>query len=277
MKKIVSLNIIACGIAALILSSCNPEQKPPAEKPVAPAKTTPFISYEIREKFPHDITIYTEGLLFHEGRLFESSGAPSHLPQTRSVFGISDLKTGRFETKGELDKTVYFGEGILFFGDKLYQLTYQNQVGFIYNAKTFKREGQFSYPNKEGWGLTTDGTYIIMSDGTYNLTYFDPATLKVVKTIAVLKDGYGLDYINELEYINGFIYANVWTTNTIVKINPTNGDVVGQMDLTPLFNQALKDNVNLAEMNGIAYDKANDRILVTGKLWPWIYEINFPH
>jgi glutamine cyclotransferase len=193
------------------------------------------------------------------------------------VFGISDLKTGHFETKGELDKTVYFGEGILFFGDKLYQLTYQNQVGFIYNARTFKREGQFSYPNKEGWGLTTDGANIIMSDGTYNLTYFDPATLKPVKTIAVLKDGYGLDYINELEYINGFIYANVWTTNTIVKINPSNGEVVAQLDLTQLFNQALKDNVNLAEMNGIAFDKTNDRILVTGKLWPWIYEISFPH
>jgi glutaminyl-peptide cyclotransferase len=278
MKKATLLrSILIISWIALLQQGCTPERQPPHEETVRTAPSTPVIKYEVKERYPHDITLYTEGLLFHNGQLFESTGAPSHLPQTRSAFGISDLKTGKFEIKGELDKSVYFGEGIVFFGDKLYQLTYQNQVGFIYDAKTFRRIGQFGYPNKEGWGLTTDGKHLIMSDGTYNLTYFDPATLNIVKTVPVLKEGYGLDNINELEYINGFIYANVWMTNNIVKIDPASGEVVGQLNLTQLFDEALKKNMNLAEMNGIAFDSINDRVLVTGKFWPDFFEIRFPH
>jgi glutamine cyclotransferase len=116
-----------------------------------------------------------------------------------------------------------------------------------------------------------------MSDGTYNLTYLDPENFKVVKTLPVLKDGYGLDHINELEYINGYIYANVYTTTMIVKIDPASGEVVGQMDLGEQFEESRAENTMIAEMNGIAYDSIQDKILITGKLWPHIYEISFPH
>jgi glutaminyl-peptide cyclotransferase len=266
-------------ISALIINGCTPDRPEVKESPVAlpPKKTTPIINYNVIARYPHDSSLYTEGLLFHEGKLFESSGAPSHLPQTRSTFGISDLKTGKFEIKGELDRNIYFGEGIVIIKNKLYQLTYQNQVCFVYDAKSFKKIGQFNYQNKEGWGLTTDGTHLIMSDGTYDLTYFNPDNFSVVKVLPVLKDGFGLDRINELEYIKGYIYANVWMTNLIVKIDPATGIVTGQIDLSTLYDESVAKNPDLGELNGIAYDSIQDRILVTGKLWPNIFEIGFPH
>jgi glutamine cyclotransferase len=159
----------------------------------------------------------------------------------------------------------------------LYQLTYTNQVGFIYDAKTFERRGQFAYRNKEGWGMTTDGQNIIMSDGTNNLTYLNPTDFSVVKTLGVTENGFALDFINELEYINGFIYANVWMTNFIVKIDPNSGAVVGKLDLGELYNECKKTNIALGEMNGIAFDAANNKVLVTGKMWPTVFEIAFNH
>lgn len=272
-------NILRFSVIVIVFYSCSPDRpdKPRESEVVAPSKTTPVINYVVKETYPHDIKLYTEGFLFHGDKLLESTGAPSHLPQTSSVFGVLDLETGKLDVKAELDKSIYFGEGIVVLNDKIYQLTYQNQVGFIYDAKTFKKAGQFNYRNKEGWGLTTEGKHLIMSDGTYNLTFIDPSNFNVVKTLPVLKDGYGLDNINELEYINGFIYANVWMTHLIVKIDPATGEVVSQLDLTALFDKSLKSNVNLAEMNGIAYDPIKDRILVTGKLWPYVFEIEFPH
>jgi glutaminyl-peptide cyclotransferase len=261
--------------------SCGPEKPDMPSEPVIiqskPVKVTPTIPYTVVAKYPHDITAYTEGLLFHEGKLYESTGAPDHLQQTYSAVGISDLKTGKFEKKIEIDKKTYFGEGMLILKNKIYQLTYQNQVGFIYDLKTYNRIGQFGYQNKEGWGLTTDGKYMIMSDGTFNLTYLDPDNQSLIKTLPVTENGYALGALNELEYIKGFIYANVWTTNRIVKINPENGEVVGELDLTSLFNQSRSRNINLNETNGIAYDSVSDKILVTGKLWPDVYEISFPH
>lgn len=240
-------------------------------------KSTPVIPYTVVAKHPHDVTAYTEGLLFHEGKLYESTGAPEHLKQTYSAIGISDLNTGKFEKKVELDKKTYFGEGIVIFKNKIYQLTYQNQIGFIYDAKTFKRIGQFGYMNKEGWGMTTDGKHLIFSDGTFNLSYMDPDNQQIIKTLPVTENGYALSALNELEYINGFIYANVWMTNRIVKIDPASGEVVGELDLTSLFNQSRSRNMNVNETNGIAYDSITDKILVTGKLWPDLYEISFPH
>ena len=176
-----------------------------------------------------------------------------------------------------MDKHKYFGEGIAFFKDKIYQLTYKNQVGFIYDAKTYKQLGQFSFQNKEGWGMTTDGTHIIMSDGTNVLTYLDPANLKVIKTINVSNGGYAEDFLNELEYIHGYIYANIWTKNYIVKIDPGDGKVVGLLDLSSLTAEAKNNHSNSEVMNGIAYDSISDKIYVTGKLWPTIYQIDFPH
>lgn len=236
----------------------------------------PEIKFTIENQYPHDITSFTEGFLFYNGKLYESTGAPDNLPQTKSLFGEIDLKTGKIAVKAELDKTIYFGEGIVFLNDKVYQLTYKNQTGFVYDAKSFKNIGKFNYANKEGWGLTTDGKSLIMSDGTSYLTYLDPTTYAVTKVLDVAENNYVIEHLNELEYINGFIYANIWTTNTIVKIDPNTGDVVAKMDLTTLSLDSKTKNPSAAEMNGIAYDSISNKILVTGKLWPTIYEIKFP-
>jgi len=282
MTKFVKYGVTALLVIPFVfvtLYSCGPD-KPPAPEPetkTVPLRAVPNISYTVVAKHPHDVTLYTEGLLFHDGKLYESTGAPEHLPQTFSAFGITDLKTGKFDKKAELDKKTYFGEGISIYKNRIYQLTYTTQVGFIYDLKTFNRIGQFGIQNKEGWGMTSDGKQLIFSDGTFNLTYFDPDELKPVKTLEVTENGYALRALNELEYIKGYIYANVWLTNRIVKIDPSNGHVVGEMDITSLYNQSRSNNMNLGETNGIAYDSISDKILVTGKLWPTIYEVSFPH
>jgi glutaminyl-peptide cyclotransferase len=235
------------------------------------------INYKVVKSYPHDMESFTEGFLFHDNKLYESTGSPEEFPYARSIIGIVDLKKGKTDVKIELDKSKYFGEGILFFNDKLYQLTYKNQLGFIYDAKTFKQLGTFSYSNKEGWGMTTDGHSIIMSDGTNSITYWDPVNLKEIKKLNVTYNGSSALYMNELEYINGFIYSNIWTTNNIAKIDPNNGKIIGIINLTPLFLKARKENPTSEATNGIAYDSKKDRIFVTGKFWPYIYQIKFYH
>lgn len=282
-KKIISISLVALFAIALVFSfipSCESgakKDKPAQTQEPAPIKVVPEINYTVVKKLPHNITSFTEGFLFHDKKLFESTGAPENLPETRSSFGIVNLENGNLDIKGELDKKTYFGEGIVFLNNYIYQLTYTNQVGFIYDAKTFKSIGQFGYQNKQGWGLTTDGAHLVMSDGTNVITYLSPNDFKVVKTLNVTENGYALDFINELEFIKGYLYANVWMTNFIVKIDPNSGEVLGKMDLSSLTNEAMKQNPRSLEMNGIAYDSIADQILVTGKMWPSIYEINFPH
>lgn len=242
-----------------------------------PDNFVPSLDYTIIRRLPHDTTSFTEGLLFHNQILFESTGSPNNLPQTKSTFGPVDLKTGKIISKVELDKSKFFGEGIVFFKNKIYQLTYKNQIGFIYDYKTYKQLGRFSFQNKEGWGFTTDGTSLIMSDGTNNLTFLDPYNLKVIKTLSVSNSGYAEDFLNELEYINGYIYANIWTKNYIVKIDPESGKVVGLLNLALLTDEAKNKNPNSDVINGIAFDSISDQIYVTGKLWNYIYQIEFPH
>lgn len=214
-------------------------------------------------------------MVFHKGLLYESDGAPLDIPFTRSVIGVSDLATGSFTPKVEIDKSRYFGEGIVFLNNKLYQLTYKNQRGFVYDAATFKKIKEFTYASAEGWGLTTDGKHIIMSDGTSKINYLDPQSLLPVKTLQVSENGMERDRLNELEYINGFIYANIWQTSTIVKIDPATGRVVGKLDLSAIKNEVGNRKPNIDELNGIAYDSITGKVLVTGKLWPAIYEIDF--
>lgn len=235
-------------------------------------ESIPEIDYELVGRIPHDTNAFTEGLLFHEGQLFESTGSPENLPQTKSVFGIIDTLNGKINEKAELGKK-YFGEGIVILNDKIFQLTYKNQIGFIYDAKTFKLIGQFSYNSKEGWGMTTDGTNIIMSDGTNNLTYIDPNTLKETKSISVSNAGYAEDNLNELEFINGFIYANIWTKNYVVKIDTASGKVVGTLNFAALTAEAKNKNSNSEVLNGLAYDPKSEKLYVTGKLFPTIFEI----
>jgi glutaminyl-peptide cyclotransferase len=235
------------------------------------------INFKVEKTFPHDKGSFTEGLIFHDNELFESTGSPEEYPNTRSVIGIVDMKTGKIDVKVELDRNSFFGEGIVFFKDKLYQLTYKNQTGFVYDSKTYQKLGFFTYLNKEGWGLTTDGKNIIMSDGTNIITYLDPDSLKVVKTLDITFNGSSALYMNELEYINGYVYANIWTTNNIAKIDPQTGKIIGIINLTSLFLEAKKEYPMSEATNGIAYDSSKDRIFVTGKFWPTIYQIKFPH
>ena len=215
--------------------------------------------------------------MVHNGQIFESTGSPEEFPDAESLVGIIDPKTGKMDQKIRLDKEKYFGEGIVFLKDKLYQLTYLNQKGFIYDAATFKKTGEFSFASRQGWSLTTDGVHLIMDDSSDVLTFLDPATFKPVKTLKVTIGGMPRDSLNELEYIKGYIYANVWLTNNILKIDPATGKVVGQLDMGSIVADARNKNPRADVLNGIAYDSASDKIYVVGKRWPNIYQINFPH
>ena len=262
--------LLAAFIILSMLAACHPTEE--KTKPVEGAPVSiPKLSYEPVRTLPHDTNSFTEGLLMHDGKLFESTGYVKELPQTRSLFGIVDPATGKINIKAELDKEKYFGEGIVFLHGKVFQLTYKTKVGFIYDEKTFKRIGEFTIPTKEGWGFTTDGSNLIMSDGTNILTYLDPVSLQVSKTLSVSENGYAKDYLNELEYIHGFIYANVYGTNEIVKINPEDGQITGSLDLSALAEKAKSVSAGSLEMNGIAFDSVSNTIYITGKMWPEIY------
>lgn len=233
----------------------------------------PAITYTILNALPHDQDSYTEGLLMHNGKLYESSGAPQDMKRTRSILGIVDLSTGNIDVKVELDKKTYFGEGICIFNNKLYQLTWTNRKGFIYDLKTFKKMGEFSFPSKEGWGMTTDGSSLIMSDGSSNLTYLDPVTFKTIRIVGVTDLNGPVGNINELEYVNGNILANVYQTPYILRIDPNSGKVLGKADFSNLEKEVKLKNPDVDYMNGIAYDSAKNKIYITGKLWPNIYEV----
>lgn len=259
-------------IIAFLLWNCNGSSDNSGYSGLS-NESAPFLDFVLIKSYPHDTTSFTEGFLFHNGSLYESTGANRELSQTKSLFGIVDLTTGKIDEKVELDKIKYFGEGITILNGKVFQLTYKNRIGFIYDENTFEKLGVFTIPSKEGWGLTTDGNSLIMSDGTYKLTYLDPKTLQVIKTISVTENGYAKEFLNELEFIDGYIFANIWTTNTIAKIDTADGKVKGLLDLTPLCKEAKNLYPGSLEMNGIAFDSVANTILATGKLWPKIFEI----
>lgn len=269
------VSFIACLLLMVVLDSCQDHSAESGRNATSPAPAIPLINYTARSYFPHDTTSYTEGLLIHNGELYESTGHVDQVPSSRSLFGVVDLHTGKITVKAEKEK--YFGEGISFLNNKVYQLTYKTQVGFIYDAGTFKQLDTFRYANREGWGLTTDGTQLIMSDGTDELTFFDPIGFRPLKKLKVTENGVPRDSLNELEYIRGFLYANIWYNNHIVKIDLSNGKVVGELDLGELAADARQKHPDADALNGIAYDSATDKIYVTGKLWPNIYEIDFLH
>jgi len=175
--------------------------------------------------------------------------------------------------KGQLDKSKFFGEGITFFNNKMYQLTWKNKVGYVYDATSFKKLREFPIPSKEGWSFTHDSTHLIMSDGTSNLYIMDPDSLHVINLLPVTDNNGPVSNINELEYVNGFIYANQWLTNYILKIDASNGKVVGRLDLSNIEKEVSNKDPEVHEMNGIAYNSGSKTFYVTGKLWPTIYEI----
>jgi glutamine cyclotransferase len=287
--------ILVLGVLAACNHPSNEENKGPEAD-----NTPPALNYSVIKAYPHDTSSYTEGLLFHDGQLYESTGTePDMSADRRSLFGTVDLTTGKITPKAELDRRKYFGEGIVFLKGKVYQLTYTTNIGFIYDAKTFKPAGEFTFPNKEGWGMTTDGQHLIMSDGSSNITYFDPDSSKpaqvlihydngdsvvktlnsfhVVKVLVVTDNNGPVSNINELEMINGYLYANQWQTNYILKIDPATGKVLARVNLDSLAAEAKSKYSGAEVLNGIAYDSTTGKIFVTGKLWPNIYEIGFQH
>jgi glutamine cyclotransferase len=231
----------------------------------APIVRTPTYGYEIVAVYPHDPRAFTQGLQWHDGRLFESTGQVK-ASNLREV----ELTTGRVLRQQDLEEP-YFGEGIVILGDELFQVTWQNGKAFTYNPQTFARQKTFSYDG-EGWGLTTDGSAVIMSNGSSTLIYRDPATFKALKAITVTDKGVPVSQLNELEWVKGEIWANVWTTDRIARIDPQTGAVVGWIDLTGLLPQSLRHGREDV-LNGIAYDAEGDRIFVTGKNWARLFEI----
>jgi glutamine cyclotransferase len=255
--------LVACG--ALIFG-CGKEKS--AEKKSVTEKDPLEIKYSIRTQWAHDPTAFIEGLEIHDGQLYESTGQNG-----TSWLGILDINQGKLDKKITLDKK-YFGEGFTIFNNKIYQLTWTTKIGFIYDLKTFKKLGEFNYETP-GWALTHDSTNLIMSDGTENLYFLDPVSLKPVRTLKVTDESGPVKNVNELEYVNGYIFANIWETDKIVKIDAKTGKVVGRLDLSALTRDAKMRNSQADVLNGIAYHPTTKLFLVTGKHWPIVYVLNF--
>jgi glutamine cyclotransferase len=271
--------LIPFALILSLLAACNQsDRKADADTTTTAADNTPpLISYTVMKELPHDTSAYTEGLLFHDGQLYESTGTDNNMPDDRrSQFGTVDTTTGKIHTKVEIDRKKYFGEGIVFLNGKVYQLTYTTKVGFIYDAKTFQKLGEFTFPSKEGWGMTTNGAQLIMSDGTSNISYLDPNTFRLAKVLGVTDNNGPVSNINELELIKGYLYANQWQTNYILKIDTSSGKVVGKLDFDSIVREEANKFPGSEVLNGIAYDSASGKIYITGKLWPNIFEIKFP-
>ena len=225
----------------------------------------PVYGYRVVAAYPHDTGAFTEGLVYAGGYLYEGTGLNG-----RSSLRQEDLETGAILRSLDLPSQ-YFGEGITILNGEVYQLTWQSHTGFIYSLN-FTELGNFSYAT-EGWGLTNNGTHLIMSDGTSNLYFLDPATLTTVSSIAVTDGGKPVTRLNELEYVRGEIWANVWQTDLVARISPVNGSVLAWVDLGGLLSPSEKLG-GADVINGIAYVGAGDRIFVTGKLWPHVFQID---
>lgn len=240
---------------------------------VVKSNITPMsLSYKLVNVFPHDANAYTQGLSFTQGKLLESTGGKG-----TSQLKWVDLSSGKTLQSTNLPEQ-YFGEGCLKIGDKIIMLTWQENIGFIFDAKTFKQIGTFPYQNsREGWGLAFDGTHILRSDGTNRIWLMDAETYMEKSYIEVYDQNGPVEYLNELEFINGKIFANVYLTNKIVVIDPQSGAVEATLDLSALvpknyFKTSDEEQNNV--LNGIAWDEKTKRLFVTGKKWPNLYQID---
>jgi len=258
-------------IAAVLLSStaiavgATAEQQKPA-KPAAPGAPAPVHGFKVVRSYPHDRQAFTQGLEFVDGVLYESTGMNG-----RSGIRKVNLATGEVLQVQPLD-AAYFGEGITVWKNRIVQLTWQSGLGFVYDRQTLQQQRTFRYSG-EGWGLTHDGTRLIMSDGSDSgtLRLLDPETLRQVGTLTVKDGGRPVAKLNELEYVKGEIFANVWTTERIAVISPSTGRVTAWIDLQGLIDP--RERAGTDVLNGIAYDAKGDRLFVTGKLWPKVFEI----
>lgn len=230
-----------------------------------PDPRTPRFSFKVVKAFPHDPTAFTQGLVFADGIFYESTG----------LRGYSTLRKVTPETGAVIQQVPvesrYFAEGLALVGDELLQLTWEEHVGFVYDKATLKRQRTFSYPT-EGWGLAYDGKSLVMSDGSSHLFFLDPKTQKRVRDVPVVDGSRPVERLNELEFVRGELWANVWQSDRIARINPGSGLVTGWIDLTGLLRPDARGPEGDV-LNGIAWDKAGDRIFVTGKKWPWLFQI----
>ena len=258
---------LACGSAAEsgAAAGTNPRGD---ESASGPAQQPVRESYEVVRQFPHDPAAFTQGLAFHDGYLIEGTGR-----RGQSSLRRVEIETGRVLERADVSPRL-FGEGIAIHEGRAYQLTWTSGIGLIYDLDTFSAVQQFRQFT-EGWGLTSDGEHLIQSDGSRNLYFLDPATMQSTRSVEVHDaDGF-IDQINELEYIDGEIYANVWHSWEILRISPRDGHVIGRIDMSGLLDtNALPDPESV--LNGIAYDPDTGRIFVTGKLWPTLFEIRLP-
>jgi len=219
---------------------------------------------EVVATYPHDSEAFTQGLVIHDGRLFEGTGQYG-----RSSLREVDLESGRVERLAPLNRA-FFGEGVTIMGDRIFQLTWQNGVGAIYELESFEVTGVFRYEG-EGWGLTHDGVNLILSDGTPTLRFLDPNDFSVIRTLEVTGPNGPVARLNELEYIRGEVWANIWYEDVIVRIDPATGAVTGTVDVSRTYPAALRGSEAVA--NGIAFDAESGKIYVTGKNWPQLFEI----
>jgi len=260
------LPVLLVGLALMAAVGVYTRAGGPPRPVPAPAPSDPVrYAYHVVRSYPHDPDAFTQGLIFRDGYLFESTG----------LNGQSRLRKVRLETGEVVQETrvaaEHFAEGLTDWHDNLVQLTWQSHVGFVYDLSTFGLRRSFAYPG-EGWGLTHDATRLVLSDGSDTLRFLDPATLRENGHISVTDNGRPLDRLNELEFIKGSIYANVWQTDRIVIIAPSDGHVSGWIDLEGL-RPPNDGRRQIDVLNGMAYDAAGDRLFVTGKLWPALFEI----
>lgn len=257
MKKVGSLLLIFF----LMMGCGERESRQTSETPVGEQS----LPYEVRMTVEHDPNAFTQGLVYHQDKILESTGGDS------SWIAEYDVKTGQYERKVTLNQN-YFGEGITVLNDKIYQLTWQNNTGFVYDVNTFEKLREFSY-NFEGWGITHDNQHLIISDGTDKLHYFDTLSLKEVFVKSVQNNKRKASRLNELELIEGYIYANQWQTNYILKIDTATAEVVQELNLDYLAREVEKRNPEADVLNGIAYNADTKDVFITGKLWPRLYVI----
>lgn len=265
MKRVGALYILM----VFFITACNSNDEE-NNNAVKPESTVTRLSYSVVATYPHNDSSYTQGLEFYKGKLLESTGNYG-----KSKLLLTDLQTGKALKQVSLD-SIYFGEGITVLNDTLYQLTWKERKVFVYSPKDFKKIGEFPL-NTEGWGITNNGKELIVTDGSGNLYFYEPSTFRLLRTQGVTEDGSPAVNLNELEYINGYLYANQYSiSNYIFKIDPNSGHVLAKLDLTDITNRVKAKDPQADVLNGIAYNPETKKVYVTGKHWPELFEISFP-
>jgi len=265
--RLLILVLLASLALFIVYYSCLDLTRSPIQT-VAPSSTVdtiPVYTYRVVASYPHDRMAFTQGLVVEDAVLYEGTGLHG-----RSTLRRVELETGGILMVRALPANI-FGEGITIQRDRIVQLTWQSNVGFVYSKDNFELLQEFYYPT-EGWGITHDETRLIMSDGTSKLRFLDPETFEEIGEVEVLDDQGPVKNLNELEYVRGEIYANVWRTSRIARINPQTGKVIGWIELKGILGSEDQSEL-ISDLNGIAYDAKNDRLFVTGKLWPKLFEI----